>query len=247
MMFKTKKNKRIVITIAILMLFILSWAGLTKMGFLPNFLSLDILCSGVKADPPKKNNFPEEKFYKPVIYLYPKKEQDVYVKLDYQGDIFAHYPDYDYKLGGWKVKAFPDGRIINFTDNKEYSYLFWEGESKEKVDWDLSKGFVVKGNETKEFLQKTLSKIGLTPKEYNEFIVYWYPIMQENEYNLIHFAEEQYTEIAPLKISPKPDCMLRVFMVFKPLDEPIKVLEQEFESFERKGFSVIEWGGAKIN
>jgi hypothetical protein len=149
-------------------------------------------------------------------------------------------------IGGWKVTAFPDGKIINHDDKQEYNYLFWEGKTASKVNWDLSSGFVVKGTDTREFLQETLSKIGLTPKEYNEFIVYWYPLMMDNEYNLIHFAGKQYTDTAPLNITPEPDSMLRVFMVYKPLSKFIEIEAQAIKPFERKGFTVVEWGGVEI-
>ncbi len=183
---------------------------------------------------------------KPVIYLYPQQKQDVNVQLDYQGKIIAEYPRYDGEINGWEVTAYPDGHLINHADNKEYNYLFWEGIPSEPINWDLSKGFVVKGEDTREFLQQILSKIGLTPKEYNEFIVYWYPLMKDNHYNLIHFAGEQYTKTAPLTIIPKSDSMLRVFMVFKPLIEKIEIEPQVIQPFERKGFTVVEWGGTEI-
>ncbi len=70
--------------------------------------------------------------------------------------------------------------------------------------------------------------------------------MQNNKYNLIYFAQEDYTNIAPLTIKPKPDSILRVFMVFKNLDKKIKIEQQKLKPFERNGFSVIEWGGTEI-
>ena len=183
---------------------------------------------------------------KPVIYLYPEQKQEIIVRLDYQGKIIAEYPEYNEDMKGWKVTAYPDGKIINHADEQEYSYLFWEGKPNEPIDWNLSKGFVVKGENTREFLQETLSQIGLTPKEYNEFIVYWYPLMKDNPYNIIHFADEQYTKTAPLTIKPKPDSMLRVFMVFKPINKKIEIEPQVFQPFERKGFTVVEWGGTEV-
>ena len=183
---------------------------------------------------------------KPVIYLYPTKEQHVTVQLDYRGKIVASYPQYNNLIGGWNVVAYPDGHLINSIDKREYSYLFWEGKPIIPVNWDLSTGFVVKGIDVQEFLQQTLSKMGLTPREYNEFIVYWYPHMKDNPYNLIHFAGKDYAETAPLKITPNPDSMLRVFMVFKPLDKKIDIKPQDIQSFKRKGFAVIEWGGIEI-
>lgn len=183
----------------------------------------------------------ELKSKKPVIYLYPTSEQIISVKLDYKGELICTYPEYK---GEWKVKAKPDGTLTNIEDNREYSYLFWEGVSN--VKWDMSKGFVVKGNETEKFLQEKLEYLGLIPREYNEFIVYWLPIMQENKYNLITFAGEEYEKTANLEISPKPDSILRIMMVFKPLNKPIKVEEQELKPFLRKGFTVVEWGGTEV-
>jgi hypothetical protein len=179
---------------------------------------------------------------KPVIYLYPTSEQEINVKLDYKGTFTCTYPEYK---DGWKVVAKPDGTLLNIKDSKEYSYLYWEGVSDEK--WDMSKGFVVKGSETKEFLQEKLKYLGLTPREYNEFIVYWLPIMQNNKYNLITFAGEEYEKLAELKITPKPESVLRVMMIFKPLDNPINIEEQELKPFDRKGFTVVEWGGTELS
>ena len=36
-------------------------------------------------------------------------------------------------------------------------------------------------------------------------------------------------------------------MLFKPLNKPIKVEEQELKPFVRKGFTVVEWGGTEVN
>ena len=185
---------------------------------------------------------------KPVLYLYPDKAIDVSVKLTLKNSSFScTYPDYG---NGWKVKAYPDGKVINKADGKEYSYLYWELNSN--VKFDLSKGFIVRGKDTAAFLQKTLAQMGLQPKEYNEFIVYWLPRMQNNEYNLISFQTKTYTDNVNLNISPKPDSVLRVNMAYKPLNakeaknQKSKIKMQKFSKFERKGFTVVEWGGEVI-
>ncbi|MBP3915477.1 MAG: hypothetical protein J6D41_05735 [Clostridium sp.] len=71
--------------------------------------------------------------------------------------------------------------------------------------------------------------------------------MKNNTYNLITFAGEEYEENANLEITPKPDSILRVMMVYKPLDKAIEIEEQELNRFERDGFTVVEWGGTQIN
>lgn len=178
---------------------------------------------------------------KPVIYLYPEKETEVSVQLDFQGTLTATWPAYP--DGGWQVRALPDGTLYDAKGNT-YSYLFWEGVSD--TEYDFSQGFCVAGPDTGEFLRRTLSEMGLTPQEYNEFIVYWLPKMQENPYNLIAFQGERYTDSARLTIDPAPDSLLRVFMAYRPLEEPVEIAPQRPMPFQREGFTVVEWGGAEV-
>lgn len=190
----------------------------------------------------KEETEPQYEILKPVIYLYPEQTTDVTVRLDYKGKFTCTYPDYP--AGGWQVTARPDGTLTNKADGREYSYLFWEGE--DDTQYDLSQGFVVKGSDTRAFLQEKLSYLGLIPREYNEFIVYWLPKMEQNSYNLIAFQGKAYTDAAKLTVTPAPDSVLRVFMTYKPLDEYVKVPEQKLSRFERKGFAVVEWGGCQV-
>lgn len=177
---------------------------------------------------------------KPVIYLYPEVTTEVSVTLDVDGTLLSTWPAYE---NGWTVTAQPDGTLTD-ADGNEYSYLFWDAQSD--VEWDFSTGFCVAGEDTGEFLRETLSHMGLTPKEYNEFIVYWLPLMEENPYNLISFQGEIYEESAKLTITPEPDSLLRVFMAWKSVDEPVEIAAQIVEPFEREGFSVVEWGGCQV-
>ena len=52
--------------------------------------------------------------------------------------------------------------------------------------------------------------------------------------------------MAKLEITPNPDSVLRVFMVYKPLEEKNEIEEPVLESFDRNGFTVVEWGGTEI-
>jgi tetratricopeptide (TPR) repeat protein len=223
------------------------------------FLENDILQESVKEGPSKiyilrakedlnhagRLGYQQPLAKKPVIYLYPSKKERVTVSLEYQGKITVSYPKYNENLKGWDVMAYPDGHIVDST-NKEYAYLFWEGIPSETVPYDFSEGFIVKGEDSAEFLQDILQKFGLTPKEYNEFIVYWYPWMKNNKYNLVHFAGQEYESSAKLSITPKPDSILRIFMVFKSVDRPMAIKSPKIVPFVRKGFTVVEWGGSEL-
>ena len=179
---------------------------------------------------------------KPIIYLYPEKEQVVEVKLKLDGQLTHTYPKYE---EGWKVTASPDGTIYD-TNGEEYYALYWEGQNN--TEFTLKEGTVVKGEESMEFLENALETLGLTRREANEFIVYWLPQLERNPYNLIHFSTEEYEEMAQLDISPEPETLIRVMMVFQPLNKPVFIPEQNLEGLgkEREGFTVVEWGGSKV-
>ena len=178
--------------------------------------------------------------YKPVIYLYPEEETQVSVKLNLDGRLTCTYPAYD---SGWVVTASPDGTLTD-AKGQRYNYLYWEGETY--AQYNLSKGFCVKGADTAVFLEDALDKLGLTRREANEFIVYWLPLMEQNPYNIISFQTDIYTDAAQLEVAPVPDTVIRVFMAWQASDTYVDLPEQELNAPERIGFTVIEWGGTEI-
>lgn len=180
---------------------------------------------------------------KPIIYLYPEAPTEACVKLTLDGELTCTYPEHG--ESGWQnFTAYPDGTLI-FPDGKEYYALYWEGV--QGAEWDFSSGWCVKGENTAAFLEWALAEQGLTPREANEFIIYWLPLMQDNPYNVISFQTDAYTSAAVLEISPKPDSLLRVFMTYYPTDVEVEIEPQVFEGFTRQGFTVVEWGGSKVN
>lgn len=180
---------------------------------------------------------------KPVIYLYPEEETDVHVELELtESELNTTYPKYD---NGWDVTAYPDGTLVNKADGSHHKYLFWDAVNC-RTRFDFSKGFCVAGSDTESFLKEKLTYMGLTEQEMNEFIVYWLPLMEHNAYNLISFQGDAYTNSAKLKITPTPDSECRVFMAYVPLEDAVDIEPQELSTFERNGFTVVEWGGAEI-
>ena len=177
---------------------------------------------------------------KPVIYLYPEKETEVTVTLDYAGTLTSTYPAYE---NGWTVTAQPDGTLTD-ERGREYYCLFWEGVSE--TEYQFSTGFCVAGEDTAAFLEDALAQLGLTGREANEFLIYWLHRMEGNAYNLISFQEDAYTGHAALTITPEPDSLLRIFMAWKSLEQPIEIAPQVLKPVTRTGFTVVEWGGAEV-
>jgi hypothetical protein len=182
---------------------------------------------------------------KPVIYLYPTHTEQVKVKLSYAAGFSKTVPAYSAQ-NGWQVLAQPNGTLTNVADGRTYTYLYWEGRPA-PLHFDMTQGFVVAGAQTKTFFQAQLIRMGLNQNETNAFITYWLPKMDTNRYNLIHFAGSEYTDYAKLTITPTPDSLLRVFMVFEPIQAPVKVSPQSFPTFHRIGFSAVEWGGTELH
>jgi Carboxypeptidase regulatory-like domain len=181
---------------------------------------------------------------KPVIYIYPNQKQKVNVKLKYAGSLTHTYPAYS--ENGWNVTAEPNGTLWD-ENNKEYYALFWEGSPSKFIEPE--DGFIILGKETAAFLEDKLAYLGLNRREANEFIMYWLPRMENNAYNFIHFAGEQYEEQAGLEINPKPETIIRVMMLTHPLASKINYPLQDLTKLKktRKGFTVVEWGGTLMN
>lgn len=187
-------------------------------------------------------NFHEAPALKPVIYLYPEEKTEVSVSVDFPngGGLTCTYPEYG---EGWRVIALPDGTLTDESGN-EYYCLYWEGAGLPLSD--PGEGWCVSGEDTAGFLREKLLEIGLTAREANEMIIYWLPILQKNPYNLISFHFEDYDRAAPLTVSPQPDTMIRVFMTYTSLAEPTEPVSQNLPHYERKGFTLVEWGGGEF-
>lgn len=182
---------------------------------------------------------------KPIIYLYPEIETSIEIKLQVKGELATTYPKYN---NGWKVVAFPNGDLTDSIGNK-YSYLFWDGY--QNIGNDLlnsNEGFIVKKDSAIYFLETVLPKLNLTAKERNDFIVYWLPILERNEYSFVSFyTGEKYNSIAEISTNPKADTEIRVFMWIRPIEKPFETKPQVFKTIERKGFTLVEWGGSVIH
>ena len=178
---------------------------------------------------------------KPIIYIYPEEDMDVEVTVSNPEKFTVTYPKYE---DGWKVKALTDGTLID-KNNKKYYALYWEGNGdKDSINKD---GFVVKGEDSASFLEEKLEILGLNYKEKNEFIMYWLPKLESNKYNYIRFkTREEIDNNMKLNINPEPDTLIRVMMEYKGLDKKIKLKEEKLTKVERKGYTVVEWGGTEI-
>lgn len=145
------------------------------------------------------------------------------------------YPAYH---DGWKLECHGDG---SFTaeDGAICHRLYWQSPVDRAVP--MEEGFCVPGADTAAFLAESLAELGLNTLEINDFLITWLPRMEGNAYNLITFHTEQVADI-----SPAPDTVLRVLMVWKALDEPMDIAPQTLTPTERTGSTAVLLGGGII-
>ena len=177
-------------------------------------------------------------YAKPVLYLYPQEKTNVTINFEKEDNLTTTYPKFKEE---WKVTACPNGNLYD-KEGKYYYGLYWEESSNHKVDF--TEGFYVSKDNAIEFLEEKLSIIGLNDKERNEFIMYWLPILEKNEHNLVYFElTEERENFNKIEISPKPDSLLRVAIHVKKINKKQTIKEQELKPFKRTGFVAVEWGG----
>ena len=228
---------------------IIWWARacLTKTGIIPNWLWVKVLCPKEK-----KTEFMDFRWCsgdiclnKPIIYLYPTSETDVNIKLWTPEKMTHSYPEYNYEK--WRnMIAQPNGDLEDMDTWRKLYALYREWKSDNETNFD--EWFVVAWKDIIPFLEEKLAILWLNEREAEEFIVYWLPQMEGNEWNLIRFeTKTEQNENMPLIITPTPDTVIRVMMDWKAIDEPINISEQQLITPERSWFTVVEWWGYPRN
>ena len=179
----------------------------------------------------------------PVIYLYPKKEMDVNVNIKINDGIFSFvYPSFD-EGSTWKVKAYPSGKIEHL--GKKMRYLFWETLFYPNLN--MGRGFIIKGEDCVDFFHDKLKMMNLNDCEICDFITYWCPKLVSYKFVKICFQFENFDDMCPLTVEPKPQNVNRVFFAALPLDSPCDIEPQDLPRFNHDGFTVIEWGGTIVS
>jgi hypothetical protein len=171
---------------------------------------------------------------KPAVYLYPEKTTEIQVKLTINGYLTKTEPFYDNE---WNVIARPDGLI----DNK-YDYLFYEADLK-KIELP-DEGWIVEYNKLEKWFDESLPNLGLNTKEKRQFKDYWLKNLKYSNYYEIKLLDNNFlNDNMKLIIVPEPQTIIRFIFYFTPVNEKIFLKEPTITKKERKGFTVVEWGG----
>jgi len=204
----------------------------------------------------------DEPVRKPNIYLYPEAETDVNVWLSFisPGRMTVSEPEY---IEGWDVTVTPEGKItayepVYYLDPDtgehwpvptrgepagEYDYLFYEGDVAGPGQLDY--GWVVAQEDVENFFLETLAAYGFAGREIEDFVDFWAPRLTDYPlYAVYPQAGADYDELVSMSVFPAPDSVLRVVFTIRGLWEGAELAPTEpaIAPFERRGFTVVEWG-----
>lgn len=207
---------------------------------------------------------------KPVVYLYPEKQTTVHISFGTPVILNTNIPTYQ---NGWLVSASPDGTLtdlqpqytdcskidgtqfgseyaINACKSNSYPYIYWTGKSVENAYPKETGGWIVSKDAIYTLMQEKLKEIGLTAKESDDMTSYWVPKMMEKNmpyYRISFLQTGDMNNFIPMNVSPRPDSIVRVFLDWKPLaSKPsVALAPQKLERMQRKGFTLVEWGGLR--
>ncbi|KAG1851695.1 hypothetical protein F4604DRAFT_2045770 [Suillus subluteus] len=211
---------------------------------------------------------------KPVIYLYSPSDIDVSVKLSLipECSLSVIYPvvtteDHGQRLE-WNVRNHQDGSLTEHNSGLDVSYLFWEAETNaqtfprspaskpQPVDTfnpissslDDMDSIVIPVDKATVYLDKSLKVLGLHTEARTSFITYWLPSILKHEYIALRFVPQAaYERAASLTISPQPDLVTRVCMLFKGIcKEHLANWANAQMQAEKDVAWVLEWGGLEV-
>jgi len=139
----------------------------------------------------------------------------------------------------WAVAAEPDGTLVNKSTGTEVSYLYWEAIAKSHLvtpegsrpttpiddleAFDPSRPSLNPGDsvllpvgKVAGYLDAALKALALHTEARTSFITYWLPDLLKHEYVALRFLPQaSYEKAAQMRVSPTPDVITRIFMLFR--------------------------------
>lgn len=210
---------------------------------------------------------------KPVILLYPQEDNTpVHVELQLSSawDLCAVYPlgslqqtfhqhgntkqlqQLEQRYVAWSVIANACGALTDQSTQHQCDYLFWEALTNGSALFtlDLDEAFCVPRTTVATFLNDALERYGLTRRERNDCVTYWLHQLEASPWVLLQFIDQRtYNAAAQLTITPTPTTLIRVFFVFKGVQEQHHACKGKLPETrpERRGFVAVEWGGMNLS
>ncbi len=205
---------------------------------------------------------------KPAIYLYSENPTQVSIKLDKTIKYDITIPKYK---KGWKVQTEQNGIIKDLQpkytkcsklpdtfgfeyakkacEENKYPYIYWDGIELTKPIPKKDYGFIVKKEDIESFLTAKADELKFNEAEKKEFVRYWSKTALDKNYKKykIYFLQNEEVEnLYPLYVEPMPESINRVQIIISKAKRKDKPSSQNLKPIERKGLTLVEWGGSII-
>ncbi|KAK7047902.1 hypothetical protein VNI00_006230 [Paramarasmius palmivorus] len=232
-------------------------------------------------------------FRKPVIYLFSPIQVNAKIKVSLvpQWSFAATYPVVPVKPSSsadlhqqirWSVQTQADGSLKTET-GLEVAYLFWEANTNptdsisplpeanrfipNQASVNPYDSVALSVDALPEYLEKVLLALGLHTEARSSFITYWLPSFLKHKHVALRFVNQSsYESAAPLEVTPQPDVITRVFMLFKGISVDTGVWDAALKrasldhavwrdvvgvdvqkAWDHSLFRVLEWGGMELS
>ncbi|KAJ7177138.1 hypothetical protein C8R46DRAFT_1246546 [Mycena filopes] len=189
----------------------------------------------------------------------------------------------------WKVRTHLDGSLTETNTGLDVAYLFWEAHTNHGIPaspppsplperFDTTESFspltsslsptdsvLIAVTSITPYLDKVLLALGLHTEERTSFITYWLPSFLKHTQIALRFVPQAaYEPSAALDISPAPDVVTRVFMLFRGITDDALDGWSEADALhdgerwrqvvgvdvaraaDATLFRVLEWGGMEV-
>ncbi|QRW10468.1 ubiquitin family protein [Ceratobasidium sp. AG-Ba] len=188
----------------------------------------------------------------------------------------------------WTVNSNPDGTLFDLRSLREVSYLFWEAHTNPALFSSSPASCVSRaGKDTRAifdpscpsitpsnsaflpfntvagYIDDVLASLGLHTEARCSFITYWLPRLQHHNHIALRFLPRiEYEAAAPMRITPSPDVAIRIFMLFRGVEDSdvdqwgsavkdvsewkdIVGVDME-KATDTNNFRALKWGGMEI-
>ncbi|KAJ6459121.1 hypothetical protein C8R47DRAFT_994807 [Mycena vitilis] len=144
----------------------------------------------------------------------------------------------------WNVRTHLDGSLTERNTGLDVAYLFWEAHTNHGIpmsppaspvathssiagsfsplssDLSPADSVLIQVRDITPYLDKVLLGLGLHTEARTSFITYWLPSFLKHTRVALRFVPQAaYETAATLDISPAPDVVTRVFMLFKGISD----------------------------
>ena len=116
-----------------------------------------------------------------------------------------------------------------------------------KKAFQTEEGFLVPADKRDEVFRRVLADYGFNEQETADFIEYWSDYLKGGTAHLMYpMLTDSVDAAMPVSFSVNPDSITRIWFGFAHHDES-EIKKPEITPIERKGFTVVEWGGAVLD